>query len=151
MTSPEPVEATVRNPQPASTLPEQLALYEAGKKALAAGGYSAALKAFEAYRATFPAGTLRREVGLSMLEALVRSGKVARASRLAKRLLASGGLGARLVEVRRVLGEMQARLGRCDDAALTFATVLQEGGSGLTLTAVEAAVARCRNRQEASP
>jgi TolA-binding protein len=150
-TPPERAEPAVVSEEPTSTLPEQLALYGAGKEALAAGDHAGALKAFEAYRATFPAGTLRREVGLSMLEALVRSGKVARASRLAKRLLASGGLGARRVEVRRVLGEMQARLGRCDDAALTFATALQEGGSGLTLTAVEAAVVRCRSKQEVSP
>ena len=148
--SPELV-SPVKTAEPTSTLPEQLALYQAGKEALAAGDHGAALKAFEAYRATFPAGTLRREVGLSMLEALVRGGKINRASRLAKRLLASGGLGARRAEVRRVLGETQARLGRCDDAALTLATALQEGASGLTLPAVEAAVSGCRSKQEASP
>lgn len=148
--SPQPV-SPVKTAGPTSTLPEQLALYKAGKEALAGGDHGAALKAFESYRATFPAGTLRREVGLSMLEALVRGGKISRASRLAKRLLASGGLGARRAEVRRVLGETQVRLGRCDDAALTLATALQEGASGLTLAAVEAAVSGCRSKQEASP
>ena len=146
-----PAPAEPSPPAASSTLPEQLALYDEGKAALARGDHAGAIAAFTAYAERFPTGSLRREARLSMLEALVRSGRTGRSATLARSLLSSGRLGARTGDVRRVLGESQAKLGRCDDAAITLATALQEGASGLTLATVESAVAHCRRTLEASP
>ena len=112
-------------------------------------GKFAAITAFEAYRARFPNGDLRRETNLSLLEALVKGGRKVKAERLAGRVVAGGGLGARRADVLRVRGEMQATLGRCDDAVITLASALNAGAVGLSVSKIEAAIAHCRTIEEA--
>ena len=139
--APEP---TIEAPAPTSTLEAQLALYEQGKQKLRGGDLSGAIALFEQYKRDYPSGELRLEADVSLLEALVRAGKLAKADAQAKRLLARGSLGSRRAEILRVRGEVQARRGACDAAEATLQAALAAGARSLSRDDVDAAVAHCR-------
>ena len=148
----EPIEEETAPADDRSTLAEQLALYERGRKALRGGKLEAAVQAFKTYRKRFPKGELWQESSLSMLEALVRRGRHGATIRLARSLLARGSLRHRRGEVLRVKGEAEAKLGRCDAAEKTFAKALKSARSGLTAESILGALRHCRRvRGEEQP
>ena len=122
----------------------QLALYERGRAALRGGKLTQAISTFEAYRRRFPRGELRTETGLSLLDALFRAGRLARAEALAAALLRDGVAAERRGEVLRVRAEALARLGRCDSAQQVFGLAVGHPGSGLTTERILNALRTCR-------
>jgi TolA-binding protein len=146
---PIPEVATEQEPAPRmGDLQAQLALYEAGRGALRAGNYAAARGHFEAYLSRFSDGELRQEAEVSLLEALVRSGRHRQVAAVAGRLAKRAGLVHRRGEFLRVRAESLARLGRCDTAETVFAEAVQ-AQAGLDATGVLEALRHCRDRQEA--
>lgn len=88
-------------------LANQIALVDAARAALAAGGPARALSAVREYQATYPAGTFRPEVAAIRIEALLKLGRKTEARALAERFSASYGPGPLADRVARLAGITQ--------------------------------------------
>lgn len=137
--SPRPATSTVRPP----SLADEMAQYEAGRRALRAGKLPEAIVAFERYLELFRDGELRPEAGLSLVEAHIKARQPARAEAVARTLLTDPTLRSRRGELLRVRAEAYVLMGRCSEAKIVYAQALSAGGTDLTRESVEAALHRC--------
>lgn len=85
------VSARGRRGTSAGELADQIALVDAARSALAAGGAQRALSIVSKYQSEFPNGTFRPEVSAVKVEALVKLGRTVEARALAERFLVAYG------------------------------------------------------------
>jgi hypothetical protein len=102
-----PAMPTVIAPEPrgssASTVPAELAMLEGARSATAAGDPAGALSLLERYAARFPRGTLKPEATMLRIEALVKAGDRAAATRFAEAFLAGDPDGPYAARVRSLI------------------------------------------------
>ena len=111
---------TAEAPAPAAEaegeLAAQLAMYQDGRALLDDDQLTAANAVFARYLETWPQGSLRDEVLVSMLDVLVRQQDWSQVERVSASLLTLSTLSARHGEFWRVRAEALVKLGRCDEA-----------------------------------
>jgi TolA-binding protein len=133
------------------TLEAEVALYDRGWQALRRGDRAAAIGVLRTYLARYPRGQLWREASLSLLEALVRSGRLGEADDLASALLLMDAMASRRAELLRTHGEILARRGRCAAAAERLEAALRSGGAKLDRATLDVTLAACRRTAPPAP
>ncbi len=128
---------------PGGDLAAELSLYQRGEAALQARKWAVAEREFAAYLKAYGKGSLREEAQLGRLTAQMGGGKYQSVLRLSARLLKDPALRSRRGELHRLRGDAEAKLGRCDAAAQSYARAEKAGGSGLTPAAIERALSAC--------
>jgi len=88
-------------------LTDQIALVDAARAALAAGGAGRALAIVREYQTKFPAGTFRPEVAAVKIEALMKLGRTTEARTAAERFVVAYGPGPLSDRVARLAGLSQ--------------------------------------------
>ncbi len=88
----------------ASTVPAEMATLEGARGALAAGDPARCLSVLEHYAERFPGGSMAPEAAMVRIEALVKSGDRAAATRAADALLAGNPESPYAARVRSLLG-----------------------------------------------
>jgi len=133
-------------PPAASDLPEQLRLYRQAQAAARTGRHDQALGLLDALEQRFPGTPLAAEIGLSRAEWLYAAGRLARADRVIRDLLARPELAGKRAELTHLLADVQARQGRCDLAVESYRRALGLGLSPERAAAARAGLLRCSQR-----